>query len=57
MTYELKVCPFAQKIGYMPEYDALDDNMDAIHQVRYSGELLGMNQSLLCQGPILPWNT
>ena len=31
------------KIGYMPEYDALDDNMDAIHQVRYSGELLGMN--------------
>ena len=27
----------------MPEYDALDDNMDAIHQVRYSGELLGMN--------------
>ncbi len=31
------------KIGYMPEYEALDDNMDAIHQVRYSGELLGMN--------------
>ena len=31
------------QIGYMPEYDALDDNMDAIHQVRYSGELLGMN--------------
>ena len=31
------------KIGYMPEYDALDDDMDAIHQVRYSGELLGMN--------------
>ena len=31
------------KIGYMPEYDALDENMDAIHQVRYSGELLGMN--------------
>tara|TARA_B100001996_G_C18672267_1_gene597136 strand:- start:6383 stop:7402 length:1020 start_codon:yes stop_codon:yes gene_type:complete len=31
------------KIGYMPEYEALDNNMDAIHQVRYSGELLGMN--------------
>ena len=31
------------KIGYMPEYDALDDDMDALHQVRYSGELLGMN--------------
>ena len=31
------------KIGYMPEYEALDNDMDAIHQVRYSGELLGMN--------------
>jgi ABC-2 type transport system ATP-binding protein len=27
----------------MPEYDALNPDMDAIHQVRYSGELLGMN--------------
>ena len=32
-----------QRIGYMPEYDALNPSMDAIHQVRYSGELLGMN--------------
>ncbi len=32
-----------QRIGYMPEYDALNPDMDAIHQVRYSGELLGMN--------------
>ncbi|RJU91697.1 MAG: ABC transporter ATP-binding protein [Candidatus Poseidoniales archaeon] len=32
-----------QRIGYMPEYEALNPNMDAIHQVRYSGELLGMN--------------
>jgi ABC-2 type transport system ATP-binding protein len=35
-----------QKIGYMPEYDALNPNMEAIHQVRYSGELLGMNPSI-----------
>ena len=27
-----------QRIGYMPEYDALNPNMDAIHQVKYSGE-------------------
>lgn len=32
-----------QRIGYMPEYDALNPDMDAIYQVRYSGELLGMN--------------
>ena len=25
-----------QRIGYMPEYDALNPDMDAIHQVRYS---------------------
>lgn len=31
------------RIGYMPEYEALNPDMDAIHQVRYSGELLGMN--------------
>ncbi len=31
------------RIGYMPEYDALNPDMDAIYQVRYSGELLGMN--------------
>ena len=31
------------KIGYMPEYDALDPGLAAIDQVRYSGELLGMN--------------
>mgnify|MGYP005729192235 FL=1 len=27
----------------MPEYDALNPDMEAIHQVKYSGELLGMN--------------
>ena len=31
------------RIGYMPEYDALDPGRAAIDQVRYSGELLGMN--------------
>ena len=31
------------RIGYMPEYDSLNPDMEAIHQVRYSGELLGMN--------------
>ena len=38
-----------QKIGYMPEYDALNPNMDAIHQVKYSGELIGMNPSVALQ--------
>ena len=31
------------RIGYMPEYDALDPNLFAVDQVRYAGELLGMN--------------
>ena len=31
------------KIGYMPEYDALDPGLTGVDQVRYSGELLGMN--------------
>ena len=31
------------KIGYMPEYDALDPGLSAIDQVRYAGEILGMN--------------
>ena len=31
------------KIGYMPEYNALDPNLYAVDQVRYAGELLGMN--------------
>lgn len=35
-----------QRIGYMPEYDALNPNMEAIHQVRYSGELIGMNPNI-----------
>ena len=35
-----------ERIGYMPEYDALNPDMDAIHQVRYSGELLGMNPKI-----------
>ena len=31
------------RIGYMPEYDALAPGLSAIDQVRYAGELLGMN--------------
>tara|TARA_B100001142_G_scaffold268967_1_gene274352 strand:- start:2424 stop:3422 length:999 start_codon:yes stop_codon:yes gene_type:complete len=31
------------KIGYMPEYDSLDPGLTALDQVRYSGELIGMN--------------
>ena len=31
------------RIGYMPEYDALDPDLSAIDQVRYAGELVGMN--------------
>ncbi|HIM13536.1 MAG: ABC transporter [Candidatus Thalassarchaeum betae] len=31
------------RIGYMPEYDALDPGLAAVDQVRYAGELLGMN--------------
>ena len=31
------------KIGYMPEYNALDPNLFAVDHVRYAGELLGMN--------------
>ena len=38
-----------QRIGYMPEYDALNPGMDAIHQVRYSGELIGMNPNIALQ--------
>ena len=38
-----------QHIGYMPEYDALNPNMDAIHQVKYSGELIGMNPNVALQ--------
>jgi ABC-2 type transport system ATP-binding protein len=37
------------KIGYMPEYDALDPGLSAIDQVRYSGELLGMNTDVATQ--------
>ena len=31
------------KIGYMPEYDSLDPELTALDQVRYSGEIIGMN--------------
>ena len=31
------------RIGYMPEYDSLDPELTALDQVRYSGELIGMN--------------
>ena len=37
------------KIGYMPEYDCLNPELEAIHQVAYSGELLGMNPSIAMQ--------
>ena len=37
------------KIGYMPEYDCLNPELEAIHQVAYSGELLGMNPSVAMQ--------
>ena len=30
----------------MPEYDALNPKMDAINQVRYSGEILGMHPTI-----------
>ena len=38
-----------QRIGYMPEYDCLTPEMEAIHQVRYAGELLGMNPTVATQ--------
>ena len=38
-----------QRIGYMPEYDCLIPDMEAIHQVRYAGELIGMNSSSAVQ--------
>ncbi len=38
-----------QRIGYMPEYDCLIPDMEAIHQVRYSGELLGMHPTAALQ--------
>ncbi len=37
------------RIGYMPEYDCLHGGLQAIHQVTYSGELLGMNPSVAQQ--------
>lgn len=37
------------KIGYMPEYDCLNPELEAIHQVAYSGELMGMNPSVAMQ--------
>jgi len=37
------------RIGYMPEYNALDSGLFAIDQVRYSGELLGMNSKVAAQ--------
>jgi len=38
-----------QRIGYMPEYDCLIPEMEAIHQVRYAGELLGMHPTAALQ--------
>ena len=37
------------RIGYMPEYDCLMPDMEAIHQVRYAGELLGMHPDAAMQ--------
>ena len=37
------------RIGYMPEYDSLDPDLNAIDQVRYAGELLGMNPAAAMQ--------
>ena len=37
------------RIGYMPEYDSLDPALTAIDQVRYAGELLGMNPASAMQ--------
>ena len=37
------------KIGYMPEYDSLDPELIAVDQVRYTGELIGMNPSQATQ--------
>ncbi len=37
------------KIGYMPEYNSLDPGLFAVDQVRYAGELLGMNSSTATQ--------
>jgi len=38
-----------KRIGYMPEYDCLNPDLAAIHQVTYSGELLGMNPKVATQ--------
>ena len=38
-----------QRIGYMPEYDCLDNRLEAIHQVAYCGELSGMNPIVAMQ--------
>ena len=37
------------RIGYMPEYNSLDPALFAVDQVRYAGELLGMNSSTAMQ--------
>jgi ABC-2 type transport system ATP-binding protein len=37
------------RIGYMPEYDCLTPGLEAIHQVTYSGELMGMNPTSAMQ--------
>ena len=37
------------RIGYMPEYNSLDPALFAVDQVRYAGELLGMNSNTAMQ--------
>ena len=38
-----------KRIGYMPEYDCLNPDLNAVHQIAYSGELLGMNPKVATQ--------
>lgn len=37
------------KIGYLPEYECLNPGLEAIHQVAFSGELIGMNPTSAMQ--------
>ena len=43
------------RIGYMAEYEAMSGKMTAYDQVRYSGELLGMNVDLRSPEPTRHW--
>ena len=43
------------RIGYMAEYEAMSGKMTAYDQVRYSGELLGMNVDARSPEPTRHW--